>query len=205
MVLLSSGADPGERGPQVPCGAVPALIKTKSQRTSSVLRLAGKLRSNQDARTERGHFTWSSQLTSCTAAGSSPWMARFRRAGASSVLILLLITVSCSRSSGTRPVSFCGQTLYSGAQGFEVQSLKSLSGRTHIAVGQVLLLKLTDSCSSGYAVQLNPSGGAMIFGRVVAHDGGVTAIALRIAAPGMLAISAHTPSGSGYQVVMSVG
>lgn len=205
MVLLSSGADPGERGPQVPCGAVPALIKTKSQRTSSVLRLAGKLRSNQDARTERGHFTWSSQLTSCTAAASSPWMARFRRAGASSVLILLLITVSCSRSSGTRPVSICGQNLYSGPQGLVVHPVESLSGRTHIGIGQFFLLKLTSSCSSGYTVTLSQTGIVNVNRRVLAQDGGVVAMAFFGVAPGQVILSAQTPHGGGHQVVVSVG
>jgi hypothetical protein len=152
-------------------------------------------------------ITVTSETATTTRYEPFPRMARLRVVAASSLVVFLLAAVSCSstRSSGAPPVSFCGQTLYSGAEGLFVQSLKSLSGRTHIAVGQVFLLKLTDSCSAGYAVQLNPSGGAMIFGRVVAHDGGVTAIALRIAAPGMLAISAHTPSGSGYQVVMSAG
>jgi hypothetical protein len=104
-------------------------------------------------------------------------------------------------------VVICGQTLFRGGRGAPAEGLPLLGvslDRAELRQGRPYVLAVSESCSVGVTVAIEPRGVLTVESRVRATDGRVVAILVRGHRPGVARITVTHPSGEGVIVPVRV-
>jgi len=92
-----------------------------------------------------------------------------------------VVLAGCSRdtaSSGAPPTVICGTTIWTAAAGAVVQNVSHGGSVTHVSAGENIFLRVSDSCSTGVSVTVDPSDAARVVTSAPSKDGKVTAVVL---------------------------
>lgn len=129
--------------------------------------------------------------------------------GRAAAVALSVITCTCvltacapAASSGAPPTVVCGTTLWSAAAGAWVQDVSRGGAVTKSSAGEYLFLRVSDSCSTGVSVRVQPSD-ASIIKTARSQDGRLSAIVL---APRLhsFSIEIEPPRGAPRTVTVNV-
>lgn len=89
-----------------------------------------------------------------------------------------LVTACGTKSTGGPPTVECGTTLWSGEPGPIVQDVSHGGTVTHVSVAEYLFLRVSESCTIGVDVQIQPSSAAQVITTARSGDGRASAVVL---------------------------